>query len=339
MPGTQLTLFSMCPLMLSGIGRNDAARHNHQCQELNDFFCHVAVIQQFAMARMDSGDPVSLEELIELLPSALVMRFPADNGTAAKCIKILRQLVATLQHNGVEYLHEITPEMLDDFFWMATRKNGFHEPSSATAALRQWCCRTVLALLVDMGLWEGGDITGPTISREHGRSTRPMTDSEINQIQVMSHNVLVPNGDEILLALALCGGSASEIAGVCVEDIDIESSTIHLYGQSERLNPIDEWSLEVMSEAVMRIPDSTPMVVRPDLPIQRAAHTLTVRLNKLVNQAGFSSDTELTGVSIRLGAARRVFETDGLEAAAKFLGNQSLYATARALRYDWWAQN
>lgn len=338
-PDTQLTLFAMCPLMLSGIGRNDAARHNHQCQELHDFFCHVAVMQQFAMARMDSGDPVSLEELMELLPSALVMRFPADNGTAAKCIKIFRQLVATLQHNAVEYLHEITPEMLDDFFWMATRKNGFHEPSSATAALRQWCCRTVLALLVDMGLWEGGDITGPTISREHGRSTRPMTDSEINQIQVMSHNVLVPNGDEILLALALCGGSASEIAGVFVEDIDIESSMIHFYGHSERLNPIDEWSLDVLREAVGRIAESSPIVVRPGLPLARASHSVTVRLNRMVSHAGFASATELTGASIRLGAAYKMFSNDGLESAARFLGNQSLDATAKALRYDWWAQN
>jgi hypothetical protein len=166
-----------------------------------------------------------------------------------------------------------------------------------------------------------------------------MTESEINQMQVMTHNVLVPTGEELLLALALCGASAQEIAVVCTQDIDIDARLIQLWGVSERANPIDGWSLEVLDEAVIRIADSTPMVVRPDLPLQRAAHTLTVRLNKLVNQAGFSSETELTGVSIRLGAALRVFETDGLEAAAKFLGNQSLDATARALRYDWWAQN
>ena len=166
-----------------------------------------------------------------------------------------------------------------------------------------------------------------------------MTDSEINQIQVMSHNVLVPNGDEILLALALCGGSASEIAGVCVEDIDIESSTIHFYGQSERLNPIDEWSRDVLREAVGRIAESTPIVVRPSLPLARASHSVTVRLNRLVSHAGFASTAELTGASIRLGAAYKVFSSDGLEAAAVFLGNQSLDATAKALRYDWWAQN
>ena len=104
-----------------------------------------------------------------------------------------------------------------------------------------------------------------------------MTEAEINQIQVMTHNVLVPTGEELLLALALCGASASEIAVVCTQDIDIDARVIQLWGESERTNPIDDWSLGVMDEAVMRIPDSTPMVVRPDLPIQRAAHTVTVR--------------------------------------------------------------
>ena len=138
--------------------------------------------------------------------------------------------------------------------------------------------------------------------------------------------ILENRGEELLLALALCGASASEIAVVCTQDIDIDARVIQLWGESERTNPIDDWSLGVMDEAVMRIPDSTPMVVRPDLPIQRAAHTVTVRLNRLIQQAGLSSSAEfeLTGVSIRLGAARKVFESEGLEAAAIFLGNQSL---------------
>ena len=339
MPGTQLTLFPMCPLMLSGIGRNLVCRHNHRCQVIPEFFCHVAVVQLFATVCMDSEKQPTLDELFEVIPSVVMMRYSSESGTAEKCIKIIRQLFGVLRHNGVEHITEVTTDLLDDFYWMATRKKGFQEPSSTTAASRQWGVRALFLILTDMGVWDGTDISGPTISREQGRSTRPMTESEINQIQVMTHNLLVPTGEELLLALALCGASAQEIAVVCTQDIDIDARLIQLWGPSERLNPIDGWSLAVLDEAVIRIADSTPMVVRPDLPLQRAAHTLTVRLNKLVNQAGFSSETELTGVSIRLGAARKVFETDGLEAAAKFLGNQSLDATARALRYDWWAQN
>ena len=340
-PDTQLTLFAMCPLMLSGIGRNEAARHDHRCQVINDFFCHVAVVQMFAAVHMNSEHQLTLDELFEVIPSVVMMRYPSESGTAEKCIKIIRQLFGVLRHNGVGYITDVTADLLDDFYWMATRKKGFKEPSSTTAASRQWGVRSLFSILADMGLWDGTDISGPTISREQGRTTRPMTEAEINQIQVMTHNVLVPTGEELLLALALCGASASEIAVVCTQDIDIDARLIQLWGESERTNPIDEWSLGVMDEAVIRIPDSTPMVVRPDLPIQRAAHTVTVRLNRLIQQAGLSSSAEfeLTGVSIRLGAARKVFESDGLEAAAIFLGNQSLDATARALRYDWWAQN
>jgi hypothetical protein len=340
-PDTQLTLFAMCPLMLSGIGRNDAARHNHRCQVFCDFFCHIALVQLFATVHMNSEDQLTLDEIFEVIPSIVMMRYPAESGTAEKCLKIIRQLFGVLRHNGLEYITDVTPELLDDFYWMATRKKGFKEPTSTTAASRQWGVRSLFLILTDMGLWDGPDISGPTISREQGRTTRPMTEEEIKQIQVMTHNVLIPTGEELLLALALCGASPSEIAVVCTQDIDIDARLIQLWGESERTNQIDDWSLGVMSEAVMRIPDSTPMVVRPDLPIQRAAHTVTVRLNRLIRQAGFSSSAEfeLTGVSIRLGAARKVFDSDGLEAAAIFLGNQSLDATAKALRYDWWAQN
>lgn len=80
-------------------------------------------------------------------------------------------------------------------------------------------------------------------------------------------------------------------------------------------------------------------------PIQRSSHQGIVQKRKSMwsehnyNNLPLELSSRVVAALARLGAARRVFETDGLEAAAKFLGNQSLDATARALRYDWWAQN
>ena len=39
--------------------------------------------------------------------------------------------------------------------------------------------------------------------------------------------------------------------------------------------------------------------------------------------------------SIRLTTAREVLRTDGIEAAARFLGSPSLDSTAAALNHDW----
>jgi hypothetical protein len=189
-----------------------------------------------------------------------------------------------------------------------------------------------------MGVWNGPDITGDTIEREHGRSSRPATPDEIEQIQIMATNVLVPSGDELLLALALCGGGASEIAVVCREDIDLDEGVIRFVGVNERVNRIPEWSQQVFEETVTHLPESTPLVVRPGLPLARATQSVTTRLNNLMKRAGFSRVSDMTGVSIRLGAAQQILATEGLEAAARFLGNQSLDLTAKSLRYDWWAQ-
>ena len=43
----------------------------------------------------------------------------------------------------------------------------------------------------------------------------------------------------------------------------------------------------------------------------------------------------MTVRSIRFAAARKVFEAEGIEAAARFLGTPSLDTAADAVGYDW----
>jgi hypothetical protein len=56
----------------------------------------------------------------------------------------------------------------------------------------------------------------------------------------------------------------------------------------------------------------------------------------VMRMTGFRSGSGVKAKSIRLGAAMVVLEAEGLEVAALFLGNNSLDATARMLRYEWW---
>ena len=337
--GAQLPLFGACALDGTTAWQADLTLHHLLGQSALEFWYHISTLQSFCAVYMEGDKQLELQKLVDILPSALSVRYSSDGGTSTKCIKIARQFFAVLNHFGVEHLSDIKPEHLEDFYWMPSKRHSYQEPSSATAANRQWAVRAIFAVLREMGLWSSGDISGDTIIREYGRSIRPATKEELRQIQVVSHNVLIPNGDELLVALALCGGSASEIAAVCAEDIDLVSHIIHFSGTSQRLNQIDEWSFDVLKEAVTKIPETTPMVVRPGLNPRRAAHSVTVRLNRLITLAGFSTKNELTAASIRLSAARALLETDGLETAATFLGNQSLDATAKALRYEWWVRS
>jgi len=285
---------------------------------------------------MASDNEIRLVDAFNLAVSLVPLRYPNDNGTAEKCTKLIRQACSYFRSNGVEYLSELDGEMVADFIWLAVARNGFKEPSTSTAGIRQWAIRVFFEILKELEVWSGPDVCGDTISREIGRSSRPASTEELERIQAMSHNVLVPNGDELLVALSLCGASALEIALVCPEDIDTEKHVMNLKGENQRTNPIHPMAYRVLCGALPNKPPAMPLAVKFGLPLLSATHSVTVRLNNIVRHAGFRRDKELTGVSIRLGAASQTLHKDGLEAAALFLGNQSLDSTAKALRYRWW---
>lgn len=296
----------------------------------------VGVGISFVETYVASDNEIRLVDAVQLAVSLVPLRYPSDNGTADKCTKIIKQACSYFRNNGVEYLSDLDGEMVADFMWLGVARNGFKEPSTSTAGIRQWAIRVLFEILGELEVWSGPDICGETISRYIGRSSRPASTDELTRIQVMSHNVLVPNGDELLVALSLCGASAPEVALVCPEDISVDELVVYLKGENQRANPIHHMAQGVLQKAVEEWPTSVPLTVKFGLPLARAAHSVTVRLNNIVRRAGFGKDKELTGVSIRLGVASQVCQANGLEAAALFLGNQSLDSTAKALRYRWW---
>ena len=67
----------------------------------------------------------------------------------------------------------------------------------------------------------------------------------------------------------------------------------------------------------------------------RAAHSVTVRLGQILRDAGISDRVGVTARSFRLTTARRIFDGESIEAAARFLGAVSLDTVADALGHDW----
>lgn len=280
--------------------------------------------------------PQDLREIEKALMSLIFVRYPSENGTREKVAKLLRQFFIFLDAEGCEVLDDIQEVNLEDFYWWSVRRGGIVEPSAATAANRQWAVRVFFEVLRGIGMWSGPDLTGESIKREGGESARPASDEQIQRLKSISANVITPNGDEILVALALSGGNPGEIAQVRVSDLDLVSGHVHFRGDSERINQLDAWAQEVLEVVVLRATSAGPLAVRPDLPLAKASHSVTVRLNRIILHAGLSRKAGLTGASIRLGAAKAVLDREGLEAAARFLGNNSLDLTARALGYRWW---
>ena len=65
---------------------------------------------------------------------------------------------------------------------------------------------------------------------------------------------------------------------------------------------------------------------------------LFVEFGAFLRDAGLGRVPGVTAKSIRLGVAQQVLHSDGLEAAARFLGSRSLDGTAASLRYEWSVQ-
>jgi integrase len=302
--------------------------------DLNNFFDRVRCLHLFSEVLLGSAGRVRLEDLYEPVVSAISMRLPLASS-AEKCIKIVRQFLVVQVRSGVEYLSDISEGDVQDFLWMATKRSGFRDPSSSTARNRQWAIKTLFSICTEMGVWDGRDICGDQIEREDGGSSRPFTADELLKVKDHAYVPLWPNGDELLLALSLCGGGPSEVAAACLDDVDFSTSTIRFWGPAERVNPVDPWSLEIFRAVKAKGEGSQPLVVGPELPLSRATQSVTVRLNRLVAHAGFARAKDLTGSSIRLGVARQILDLDGLEAAARFLGKTSLDRTAAALFYRW----
>ena len=62
---------------------------------------------------------------------------------------------------------------------------------------------------------------------------------------------------------------------------------------------------------------------------------MTVQLGQVLQAAGIAGRPGVTARSIRLTSARRILDTEGIEAAASFLGSVSLDAAADALGHLW----
>ena len=62
---------------------------------------------------------------------------------------------------------------------------------------------------------------------------------------------------------------------------------------------------------------------------------MSVRLGEVLRDAGLKGTPGVTARSLRLTTAKQILDTDGLAAAAHFLGSPSLDNTAKALDFDW----
>ena len=286
---------------------------------------------------------MSAEERIEAwtpaLLDALAARYGSKPATAQKVTSEAGRLLRFLTGRGAVTWRDDVEPLVSEWCWAARPdQTGRHRSAApATARNRRWVAQTVLETAAMLGAPVDAAAAGEHAAcRGDEVAARPLTADEEQDVRAFAEStalVLRPP----LVVFAFAGGTAAEIALLTAADVDIDEGVVRFRGDAARANPLDEWSRGLVGLYLRnaRPPPEDPLCVSGCLDPLRATHSVTVRLNRAIAEAGLGGRPGVVARSLRLTAARHVLQARGLETAARFLGSRSLNRTAEALGYDW----
>lgn len=338
-PHTQLELFNS-DQDIEGTGTGHKALN----ETTKEFWINLSRAQNRLVAlsvgaKMANDKRKRLSDAFALAHALIESSYPAPTGTARKLHGLLIHFEKDLQAHGLEFLDEITADHVLQHMWSARKtKHGFAGVSPRTAGNRQWAYRFFQTVMSAEGFTDGFDLSGDTVSRGEPESPRPLNLLELDSVVAMVDSTLISTGEDLLVAFSMSGATANEAGLVRACDVDLANKVVHFRGENPRTAVLTEWACirialflsENHREGEQRL------AVADFVTAENVARTVNTRLMNVMRMNGFRSGSGVTAKSIRLGAATVVLESQGLEAAALFLGNNSLDATARMLRYEWW---
>ena len=338
-PSIQLELFDSDQIK-AGHGTGHSAGNDTKLDfSLNLSKAQNRVVVLFVGAKMAHDKRKRLDDAFALVHSLIESSYPSPTGTARKLHGLLIHLEKDLQAHGLEFLDEITADHVLQHMWSARKtKNGFAEVSPRTAGNRQWGYRFFQTIMGTEGFTDGCDLSGDTVSRGEPESPRPLNLLELDSVVAIVESTLISTGEDLLVAFSMSGATAQEAGLVRACDVDLANKVVHFHGENPRTAVLTEWACNrialFLSETYRE--GEQRLAVADFVTAENVARTVNTRLMNVMRMTGFRSGSGVTAKSIRLGAATVVLESQGLEAAALFLGNNSLDATARMLRYEWW---
>jgi hypothetical protein len=338
-PPKQLELFSS-----DKVCGGNGAGHNRQTETTKIFWINLTKAQNRNVAlsvgaKMVRDKRKRLDDAFVLVHSLIESSYPAPTGTARKLHGLLVHFEKDLRAHGLEFLDEITADHVLQHMWSARKtKHGYAQVSPRTAGNRQWGYRFFQMVMGSEGFNDGFDLSGDTVLRGEPESPRPLNLLELDSVIGMVDSTLISAGEDVLVALSMSGASANEAGLVRACDVDLANMVVHFRGENPRIAVLTEWACNRIALFLSENHrgNDQRLAVADFVTTENVARTVNTRLMNVMRMTGFRSGSGVTAKSIRLGAAMVVLEAQGLEAAALFLGNNSLDATARMLRYEWW---
>lgn len=298
-----------------------------------------------ALARSEVDLPSAWTEVVVEAVAGIADTYLLTQRALNQAATMVLSLFVHFGQRGVRQLRAVTGDLTLEWCWSPVRgpDESAREPSVNIARYRQWVARAAFKVLAQLGAQvDPNTAAGGRIKRgEPDVATRPLTDLELDRVCAHVDAGTAVSRRPLLVALSSAGGSAAEVAAVRARDIDLGSGTITFLSERARVCALDDWSVRAIDRYLRAnpTPPDERLCTKWDTPPETAAHSVSIRLWKVLKEVGFSSCCGVSARSIRLGAARQVLESDGIVAAAQFLGSPSLDSTAQALGHDWQRQH
>lgn len=285
-------------------------------------------------------DPQLLAGWCDVVVAGYRERYEPGFRELAQLAARAEALFGHYRYHGIDEWRGVTGELTLGFCWAEfERPNGeSREPAVNTARNRQLQARALFKVAAALGAAVDPDAAvGPIIKPDPDTITRLLTDAEYAGVTAAAEPQKKTSTKPLLVAFSKAGGSARAVSAVRRRDIDLAAGTVKFVGPPERVCALDFLSRRAVAQylAANRPGPDDLLCVKADLAPDAAAHAVVVRLRHILNDAGIAPGTGATPRSIRLTAARRVLDTDGIVAATKFLGAASLDTTAAALGHRW----
>lgn len=283
---------------------------------------------------------VAVEVLAGIADTYLLTERPLNRFAS-----MLVSMLAHFELRGVTRLCDVTGDLTLEWCWSPVQgpDGSAQGPARNFARNRQWVALAAFKVAAQLGAQLDPNVAaGARIKRnDPDVAARPLTDRELDRVCACVDAGTAASRRPLLVALYSAGGSAAEVAAVRARDVDLDAGTVTFLGESARVCALDERSARAIARYLRANPTAPNerLCVKADTPRDAAVDSVSIRMWKILKEAGFSSRGGISPRSVRLAAARQVLERDGIVAAAQFLGSPSLDNTARALGHDWQSQH
>ena len=272
---------------------------------------------------------------------ALALRWSGEGRTSGRMLADARELLEELAAAGVEpSAAEVAHKLVVRWCWRSCADGGsYRRARPSTARLRQSIARAVFEEASRLGAPVDPDaVVGDPIARPAAKAVRALTGAEVRRVLKWVETAPPGSRQPLVLAFASAGGTATEIAKVRIGAIDLDNATVNFTGDAARVGKLDAWGVRVVRRYLRDnspVAAGVPLCVSTRTTSEREVESVSWHLRRMLKTAGLYELEGVSADSIRLNAARRVLDTDGIVAAARFLGWRSLDRVADVLGHNW----